>query len=1293
MKRLLNRCLCLTLLLSCLCAAASQLRPLPTRHAPLLSADAATRTRVNAAYGQLPLSFESNRGQADPTVKFLARGSNYHLALTSTAAAVLGLRKDSEPPATVHMQLIGAHPAPQVEGLDALPGQSHYLLGNDPQQWRTNVATYARVRYVAVYPGVDLIYYGNGRQLEYDFVIAPGAKPEVINIVFAGAQRMRIDANGDLLLHTAGGEVRQRRPVVYQEVDGARRIIAGRYVRRGRQGIGFQLGAYDARRPVVIDPVLLFIARGFGGTSIAVDPAGNAYVAGSTTALDFATVNPLQAQIGDLQSPYNGGDAFITKLNPAGTAVVYSTYLGGIARDEARSIAVDAAGNAYITGETQSGNFPATNTALGGRTLFKSTDGGVSWNAVSSAPPLYGISAIAVDPTNPAIVYIGTDFLPGSFSNSAGIFKSTDGGASWRAINAGLTSNVDRQLLPIPPVIDRIVIDPRNPATVYAIGNGVVFKSTNGGDSWSATNLSGVGALAIDPTNSAILYAAALGYVYKSVDGGSNWSQAGASTFGISLQLTAVAVDLANPAIVYAGGVFQGSAYTAFKSTDGGNTWRLLEHGPRGAVNDLVFDPTNSSTLYVSTDAGVFKTTDGGGRWSVNTEGLGAGNVRGLVIDPANPTRLYAATSAIRTDNGVYKSADGAQSWQQANAGLPQTAPAGFTALALAPSAPATLYAGAGHNTDVFVTKLNPNGSALGYSTLLGGNGPDEGHNIAVDAAGNAHVTGVTQSVNFPTTANAFQQLLDGAPGRCPANGFSDTCADAFVAKLDAAGTSLSYATYLGGSVRDAGAALALDPAGGIYVTGGTRSRDFPVKSTLHPAADNRAEIAFVTKLDATQAGAASLVYSTYLNYSTSPSYSAQALAIAVDAAGQAHVAGNSYSLPINPLGDSYVVKLNAAGTALVYTHFGPALRYPGLAAILGPGEAISGLALDAAGNAYVTGHTTAGISPDCSYIYFAHGTREIPIPCTDVLLKKLSPTGVVDASFPSRLGGSSSDYGYAIAVDAAGNVYVTGGYSAPNFAGRKWSPGDFIAKIGARERPAIVTNVSAASYAGPTLASEAIIAAFGPGLSFTAASAAAQLPTLLAGTQVKVRDSSGVERLARLFFVSSDQINYEMPAGLSLGAATVSVISGDATIATGAVQIAPVAPGLFTADATGRGLAAAVALRVRSDGSQSYEPIARYDFEQRRFVAVPIDLGATTDQVFLLLFGTGLRNRSSEQAVSAMIGGVAAPILYAGTAPPFIGLDQINARLPRSLAGRGEVDVVVMVDGKTANTVKVSIK
>jgi cytochrome c peroxidase len=246
---------------------------------------------------------------------------------------------------------------------------------------------------------------------------------------------------------------------------------------------------------------------------------------------------------------------------------------------------------------------------------------------------------------------------------------------------------------------------------------------------------------------------------------------------------------------------------------------------------------------------------------------------------------------------------------------------------------------------------------------------------------------------------------------------------------------------------------------------------------------------------------------------------------------------------------------------------------------------------------------------------------------------------------------------------------------------------------VGNNSAPAFA-SVSAASFALGTVARESILAGFGANLAtVTVAANELPLPDSLGGVIVTIKDVLGVERRAPLFFVSPTQINFQVPASTATGAATVNVLLNGATVGTGSLAIASVVPGLFAANANGQGVAAAVVLRIKADGTQSYEAVAQFNAATNRYEAVPIDLGASTDQVFLIGYGTGIRYRSSLSAVTATIGGANADVSFAGAQPAFVGLDQLNLAVPRSLAGRGAVDVVVRVDGKTANTVTINIK
>ena len=346
-----------------------------TQPEQLLTADPAleanARAQVQRNFGKLPLSFVANNGQTDAAVKFTSRGQGAMFFLTANETVMrlrnadFGMRnknsdaKFGRQSATMKMRFEGANSQPNVTGAELLPGKSNYFIGNDRSKWQRDVANFAKVCYDELYPGIDAVFYGNQRQLEYDFVVAPGADPRQIKLSFAGADSLKLDAAGNLVLKTAVGEIIQQAPVIYQQSGDARQPISGGYVLTADNRVTFEIGDYDASRELVIDPIVAFASYLGGGdlddaNDVTVDAAGNVYLAGDTESEDF----PASGNLGS-NGLFNGDTAaFVVKLSPDGAAQLYSTLIDGRKFDSAIGLKVDAQGNAYLTGTTGSTNFP-----------------------------------------------------------------------------------------------------------------------------------------------------------------------------------------------------------------------------------------------------------------------------------------------------------------------------------------------------------------------------------------------------------------------------------------------------------------------------------------------------------------------------------------------------------------------------------------------------------------------------------------------------------------------------------------------------------------------------------------------------------------------------------------------------------------------------------------------------------------------------------------------------------------------------------------------------------------------
>jgi photosystem II stability/assembly factor-like uncharacterized protein len=983
-----------------------------------------TQRNLLKQYGELPLSFEINEGQADQQVKFLSRGPGYDLFLTAEAA-VLSLRKPlapslTQPPpanspvnsaqsATVlRLKMIGAKKEAVAEGEGEMPGKVNYFIGNASANWHTNIPTYRQVIYKDVYAGVNLVYYGNQRQLEYDFVIAAGADPNVIKFRIDGANRIMLAKSGDLQLLVNDGTVTLQKPGIYQlDDDGNQREVKGEYVIKGNE-IGFKVKTFDSRKPLIIDPVLSYSTLlGTGsneqGNSIAVDSQGNAYVTGVTSASNFPTT------VGAFQTAGNTfGGVFVTKIDPTGTSLVYSTYLAGSGTPSnngiGNGIAVDSSGNAFVTGYTSAADFPTLNPLRGGRNnLLITADGGSSWAPSNVGALNRSVQSLAIDKNSPSTIYAGTGL-------SGGIFKSTDGGATWSALNTGVTN----------ASCPAIVIDPTSSNILYAalvpqnFGSATgIYKSINGGNTWTSSGLNGtqVFSLAIDPQNPLTLYASTSLGLSKSINGGASWANANTGlSFGGG---SPIIIDPTTPTTLYTvaggGGVF--------KSTNSAGNWSQVNNGlTNTTVRALAIDPTAPSTLYAGTaGGGVFKTTDAGASWSAVNNGpsLSTGNMSSLAIVPTSTATVFAGTS----DGRILKSTNAGGSWSTVYTTTTNTS---IRALAIDAGSPAKVVAGVDstnlnlNSPDVFVTKLNPSGSALLYSTFVGGLLDDEANAIAIDVSGNAYIAGLTTSSDYPTV-NPAQAAFAGGQG----------CTDAFITKLNPSGSALSFSTYLGGTGCDRARAIALDNSGNVYVGGQTASSNLATPGAFQTTLSSApfGGDAFAARFSSGGA----LGYFTYLGGNGDDF----AFGIATDGSGNAYVTGQTTSTNFptaNAIqstmrgsnGDAFVTKVNPAGSALIYsTYLGGS-----------DGESGNGIAVDLSGNAYVTGYSSS-----------------IDFPLVAGALRTKSPL------FKSSDGGNNwsnenfgFDYGQinALAIDPTASAKVYAGTPLNNFrsvdGGRTWT-------------------------------------------------------------------------------------------------------------------------------------------------------------------------------------------------------------------------------------------------------------
>ena len=717
------------------------------------------KTSKAETYGKLPLAFEANSGQTSDDVKFLSRGQGYTLFLTRSAEAVLVLGAPTKrapgasPQSVFRMKLADTKAAPQAEGLNELQGKANYFIGNDPKKWRTNVPMYSKVDFHSVYPGVDLTYYGNQQQLEYDFIVAPGADPQPITLSFDGAEKLSLDSQGNLVLAAKEGEIRFQKPRIYQDVNGTQREVLGGYVLKKANEVGFQMAAYDTTKSLIIDPVLSYSTYLGGanyGYGIAVDSAGNTYLTGLAAATNFPTT-PGAFQT-TARSTTNAS-AFVTKLNPAGSALVYSTYLGGSGNpygvdDRGAGIAVDAAGNAYVTGWTFSKDFPTT---LG---AFQSSNRGLE-NAF--------VTKLNSDGT--ALLYStylgGTGSGPNGGDRGAGIAVDTQG-------NAYVTGTTCSSDFPVTPLAFQLFYKGNSgPGVGGGMPNCNAFMSElNPGPSGPlslvySTYLGGSGNSLGDGDSGNGIALDSMGNAYIAGFTGSSDFPTTPGAFQMSFKApreTDAFVSKLNPGLpgplslvysTYLGGSTYGDKASGIAVDSQGSAYVT---GFTGSADFPVTPLAFQTTFYSYVDVFVTKLNPSGSSLVYSTF------ISGTTALPFG-TNDYPYGIAVDATGKAYVT------------GLTTSPNFPTTPDALEPQ-PAT-----SSSRPAFLTVLNPDGSALVYSTYLSGSSSDAGLSVAVDNSGSVYVTGVTRSTDFPTTPGAFQTTFQGY-------------ADAFVAKFSGFSTA-----------------------------------------------------------------------------------------------------------------------------------------------------------------------------------------------------------------------------------------------------------------------------------------------------------------------------------------------------------------------------------------------------------------------------------------------------------------------------------------------------------------------